>query len=979
MTTTTFYQQPQQFLTNNQISCNLESNFQNFDLINSQSYTNQLARACPLTIQQRNANLQTNLLNNSHSLDALNTVGLGNGKDVNIFKKSLNMNGVNTNSLTNNSTSKNVQQFKNGTINNPMSFTRHLLINSNGQAGSSCQLNKLQQQTTNHGLLTNGLSNNLSNGLTNGLPTEYSNNLGTGFSNSTSEVDVRRFCLTEQQQLEFNLAQELEQNAKFNQQNQLNLSNEIVHSTPKQQNNNGTLKKSKQSKSDTQAGTLTRSTSESKVRNICAKLFGTSNSNNSNTSINNTRTSINQQVNNQSYQNSGHLENVYSNSATNNRQLVNLPKSSKLLASAVTQQPNKLNQKPETLTNQKTIRQFKSSTNLSIDDQSKDEKTSNVIYAEIRKKQANNCESKVNQIKQSNQNAITSSTSTLQNTTIANGDLTTTNTKSPATLQHSTTTTTTSSSTTNTSSLIDDKYVVVVDSSSVSANSDHNTSNQSLTVKNSPIKQQIIKSNQTSGTLLSTDLDQCNQQYNQQTANNQQDTLNEQQPHLTATTKQQDNKCDEKIGLESPITSSSESGRGTLNGKEQQLTNGHQTSRQIEEGSNFDQASLTSDDMKRLKTFKEEVLENWNHNKLITANCMVVDHQHTANDNTNNLNGSNKIKGDDKDLNSFEQVQLKIQKLLNDDTLTNDEDFDDLIASDAYQSYTAAQTMNINACLSNSSNNCKLDRLSVVNESDGSWLSDSTNANSSKTKTNSNNKQLNQSTNSQLTNSVNLNNSLQSHHQSNSTSAQQSNGTSALFKDKQNQPCLNANNLNNLKLNQQSNHTIQQHQTKAANSNEINTLRSQQHQQTIMNGSKLDELSTPPMQQSSRLTHLHHLHQSPKTLKHQTNKNLNSKLNSRSINKLNAQHQHIQQQQQQTKPEDLVALISENRGRLNKLNKNQFKNRSMDDLTDLMDDLNSVYTEATMNYTAPTVVKKQLKGIESMYSEVGLNIRNGIF
>jgi len=91
------------------------------------------------------------------------------------------------------------------------------------------------------------------------------------------------------------------------------------------------------------------------------------------------------------------------------------------------------------------------------------------------------------------------------------------------------------------------------------------------------------------------------------------------------------------------------------------------------------------------------------------------------------------------------------------------------------------------------------------------------------------------------------------------------------------------------------------------------------------------------------------------------------KLNGKAIGKLNAN------QQQSTKPDqsDFATLLSENSRRLNKLSKNQYnKNRSMDDLTDLMDDLNSVYTEATMNYTAPTVVKKQLKGIESMYSEI---------
>lgn len=826
----------------------------NLDLINNQSYSHQLARACPLTLQQRSTNLQqatnlqTNLTSNlltGHSLDALNTVGLSTAKkDVNIFKNPNTMHSTLTNGLSMDPSTTNALQT---TAINQMSFTHRLLLNSAGQTGSTGQLNTL----------TNGLINGCN-----------------------SEVDVRRLCLSEQQQLEFNLVQELEQKSKLNQQNQLN--NEIVHSTPKSY---GTLKKNKQS--DNNTASLTRS-SDSKVRNICAKLFGTSTSSSSNNSSNK-QTTLTKQINNQA-NNQNKLNGHLTNSRLDSNQLINQPKSSKLLASAVTSLPQQQQNKSNLIS--QSTQQFKSLINeQSIEASSVDCPAANVIYAEIRKKQANNSEKII--LNQSSSDICNQTNCIKSNTSmnaIKNCD--------------------TTCSSNNNSSFIDDKYVVVVDSSSVSTNSDHNTSNQSLTVKNSPINAS------STGGILTTDLDQCNQ-------NNSQEIKTE---HLH--TSKQD-KCEEKIaGLESPTTSSSESGRGTLNGEQQLSSNGNnQNLRQTENNSTFDQTSVTSDDMKRLKTFKEEVLENWNHNKkLIAANCIVVESR--SNDGQNALDSNNKIKADDKELKTFEQVQLKIQKLLNDDdAFTNDEDFDDLIASDAYQTYTA-QTIN---CI----NSGKLDRLSVVNESDGSWLSDSTNANSVKNKLTSKSmsKQLSQS-NQQL----NLNNSQRS--SNNQSSLQQSQNKQQLPKGQQES--------NKQQTDQQSPNLKRNHSTQ----------QSQLPQSSTSN--KLD--ATPiQLEQSPRSHHLH-VHQSPKSIRptNTTNKNV-SKLNAKPISKLNGQ---------QTK-EDFATLISENSRRLNKLNKNQYKNRSMDDLTDLMDDLNSVYTEtATMNYAAPTVVKKQLKGIESMYSEV---------
>ena len=885
------YYAQKQFNVNN-LESNLSQFQNNYDLINNQSYTNSLARACPLTIQQR-SNFQTSLLTNGHSLDALNTVGLSTAtKDANLFKKPIAMHTINqTNQIESTS--------------NPMSFTRHLI---NCQTGSTGQLN---------------INNESSSKLLNGLAA--TNNLTNGF-NYNSDIDVRRLRLSEQQHLEFNLVQELEQKTRLSEQNQLNSTSEIVHSTPKSY---GTLKKNKQTK-ENQASTLTRqSSSESKVRNICAKLFGSNSSSGSSSKSNNAQTNLNKQTTNQIQSNcqlsSDQLNIKQLNGvqlAANNGQQQN--RSSKLLASAVTnlsqQQQNKLNQKLDIQ------QQFRPFNQIELSE-SKEEP--NVIYAEIRKKQASttNCE-KINQI------SLSSLSSNCMNT---NCNL--------IAKQHE-------SSIASNTSTIDDKYVVVVDSSSVTNNSDQNTSNQSLTVKNSP-----IKTNTSSTGILTTDLDQqtnqCNQK-NTNTNNSQEHLLENSNEHLTS----KQDKSDKKIGLESPTTSSSESGRGTLNGEQQ---NGHHLNlRQTETNLQYDQTSVTSEDMKRLKTFKEEVLENWSSNKkLIASNCIIVKSNSRSNQDVNHglnlLDSSSNSKVDDgerkndkAELNTFEQVQLKIQKLLNDDdAFVNDDDFDDLIASDAYQNYTA-QAMN---CV----NSGKLDRLSVVNESEGSWLSDSTNANSSKNKLNSKTKsnvsvnnvnkqqqQLNQS-NQQL----NLNNSQQSN-QSLQNKQQPNVNLQEQNKTDQQSSCLN-NNLNSLKRNDSNSSTKQQTQP----------------QQQLPQSSTQTKLEPPQISQQqsphlSRLSHLH-VHQSPKTLK-ASSKNL-SKLNAKSITKLNGQ--------QQTK-EDFATLITENSRRLNKLNKNQFKNRSMDDLTDLMDDLNSVVTEATMNYAAPTVVKKQLRGIESMYSEVSL-------
>ena len=931
-----YQQQAQQFLNNNHLS-NLESSLIqqngncNYDLINNQTYSHQLARACPLTIQQRSTNLQTNPLN-GHSLDALNTVGLSTAtKDV--FKKPIQQ----TNTLN----SSTMNGLANGSIiahptMNTMSFTRHLLINSSGQTGSTGQLNSLSKCIPN-ALTTNGHTNEPTNSIT--------SNLTNGLNGFSSEVDVRRLCLSEQQQLEFNLAQELEQKSKLSQQNQINT--EIVHSTPKQ--SYGTLKRNsnKQTKAEN-AGTLTR-TPESKVRNICAKLFGSGNSRTTNqqstTNQSNNQIKLNGQLTND--QLNGHSSNSQlSNGHLSNGQLNKLvngqPKSSsKLLASAVTQQTNK-----------------KSDLTQSTSQQSNDDlSSSNVIYAEIRKKQVNNCE-KLNQLTDFGH----SKSGCMNNTSNCN---------LPPSNQ----------SNCNNTSIIDDKYVVVVDSSCVSANSEHSTSNQSsLTVKNSPIKSvqsANTSSNTTTTGILTTDLDQCNQKTTT-TNNGQQQSdehlkteLNQQMNHLSNNTQaknlqtKQDKCVDDKIGLESPTTSSSESGRGTLNGEQQINQNLRQTSES--HSMNFDQTSVTSDEMKRLKTFKEEVLENWNQNKkLIVSSCLVNE--------PNSLNSSSNsklAKGDKADggLNTFEQVQLKIQKLLNDDdAFTNDEDFDDLLASEAYQSYTA-QAMN--HCTLNSDG--KLDRLSVVNEftneSDGSWLSDSTHANSTKKQLNNaksmSAKQSGQS-NQQLNQSANLNSS-QSSNQHNHSTNHQSNPPPA---NKHQQHLKTT--TEQAKQFEATDHLSQLNQpcVNSLNRNTSSLITPSQQQQLPQSSTTTvpGKLETPT--QSPRLHHLH-VHQSPKTALKAKN---GTKLNARPIGKLNVN----QQQTKSDQTADFASLLSENSRRLTKLNnsKNQYKNRSMDDLTDLMDDLqdlNSVYTEATttMNYAAPTVVKKQLKGIESMYSEVG--------
>ena len=498
-------------------------------------------------------------------------------------------------------------------------------------------------------------------------------------------------------------------------------------------------------------------------------------------------------------------------------------------------------------------------------------------------------------------------------------------------------------------STIDDKYVVVVDSSCVSNGVDHNTSSQSLTVKNSP-----SKSATSTGGILTTDLDQCGQQkpVNSQPAEH----LKVDPPLGSEHLNNKSDKCDEKIGLESPTTSSSESGRGTLNGEQQLGGNGHTNGlRPAENGSAFDQTSVTSEDMKRLKTFKEEVLENWNHNKkLIAANCIVVESRST------DANGYQNGK-DDKQLNTFEQVQLKIQKLLNDDeAFTNDEDFDDLLASDAYQNYTA-QAMNL-SCLSGG----KLDRLSVVNESDGSWLSDSTNANSVKNKpktmSNVNNSSLNGGLNGgkqlgQSNPQLNLNTS-QSNQSNHSLQGKQSTPkVEVLNKQPEQSPCVKRSTLT--------------HSAVVHSSLNGQSTGQQPAPQQLPATSATNQKSEAPAsasllpEQSPRLHHLHAVHQSPKSLV-KPGKAV-GKLNAKPIGKLGG-HQAA------GKEPDFAALLSENSRRLSKLGKSAYKNRSMDDLTDLMDDLNSVVTEATMNYNAPTVVKKQLRGIESMYSEVGLLI-----